>query len=80
MKLPDRIEASWIESLSDTELQQAEWELRARFAKEETAEKARRGDAYAILHGPEALTSAWMRWSMVSNATRERGLRTRYRV
>lgn len=79
MMFPNRIDAPWIDSLTDQELQQAELELRESFAREETLEKARRGARYELMRGPETLTFAWMRWSMVSNATRARGLRTRYR-
>lgn len=79
MTFPDHISARWIDSLTDEELQQAEWELRANFAQQESMEKARRGARYDLMRGPEELTFAWMRWSMVNNATRERGLRIRYR-
>jgi hypothetical protein len=77
MKFPERINAPWIDSLSDVDLVTAEWELRASFSKEEKAERRRRGDAYDVLRGPESLTSAWMRWSMVNAATRDRGLRAK---
>ncbi len=79
MKLPESINARWIDSLSDKQLQQAERELRTSFAHEESAEKERRGARYSTMHWPASLTSAWMRWSLVSNATRARGLRIRYR-
>jgi len=79
MTYPDRIDRQWIASLTDAELQHAESELRARFAEQETLEKQRRGAHYDLLRGPEALTAAWLRWSMVSNATRARGLSVRYR-
>jgi hypothetical protein len=74
MTFPDRIDARWIASLTNEELQQAESELRVSFAEQETLEKQRRGSRYELLRGPEVLTSAWLRWSMVSNATRARGL------
>ena len=79
MTFPDRIDASWIGSLSDDQLVQAEGELRQRFAVQEAKEKKRRGTQYDMMRGPDALTSAWLRWSMVSNATRARGLRARPR-
>jgi len=79
MTLPDRITARWINSLSNEELQAAEKELHGFFFAEEGAEKARRGDQFSLLRGPESLTNAWLRWSMVCNATRDRGLRVHYR-
>lgn len=79
MTLPDMIDARWIDSLSDQELKQAEGELRESFAMQESAEKARRGARYDLMCGPNALTTAWMRWSLVNNATRARGLQPRYR-
>lgn len=79
MTFPEHIDGRWIDALSDEELQRAERELRASFAQHEVAEKARRGALYDLMRGPEALTRAWMRWSMVSTATRARGLPVRYR-
>jgi hypothetical protein len=79
MRYPGNIDARWIDALSDGELLDAEAELRERFAKQQSLERKRSGAAYSLLRGPEELTSAWMRWSMVSTATRERGLRARYR-
>ena len=75
MNLPERINAQWIDTLSDPELLEAEVNLHETFAALDRAEKARRGESYELLRGPEALTGAWMRWSMVSNAARTRGLR-----
>ena len=75
MNLPEKIDARWIDALSDEELQSAEGELHARFTKLDAAERQTRGAAYDLLRGPEALTGAWMRWSMVSSAARARGLR-----
>lgn len=79
MTFPDRIDASWIGSLNDDQLVQAECELRKRFAQQEAKEKKRRGMQYDLMKGPDDLTSAWLRWSMVNNATRARGLRARPR-
>lgn len=79
MTYPDRIDASWIGTLSDDQLVKAEGELRKRFAEQETKEKKRRGSQYDMMRGPDALTTAWLRWSMVSNAARARGLRARQR-
>ncbi len=80
MTIPERITARWIATLSNEDLQLAERSLHGSFREEETAEKARRGQAYSLLRGPESLTSAWLRWCMVCNATRDRGLRTSYRA
>lgn len=79
MKMPERIGASWLAGLTDTELQQAEWELRATFARFESSEKARRGSRYDLMCGPPSLTNAWMRWSIVANAARARSVQLRYR-
>jgi len=79
MTIPDRITARWIATLTNEELQDAERELKGSFSQAESTEKARRGAAYSLMRGPETLTSAWLRWSMVCNATRDRGLRTSYR-
>lgn len=75
MMFPDRIDARWIDALSDDELRQAESELRGIFAAEQSAEQSRRGNAYDLMRGPEELTAAWMRWSLVRNATEQRGVR-----
>lgn len=79
MTLPDRITAHWISSLSNDQLQEAERTLHDQFSVAESAEKARLGAAFSLMRGPELLTQAWFRWSMVCNATRDRGLRTSYR-
>jgi hypothetical protein len=79
MTIPDRITARWISTLSNDELQNAERVLHGSFSQAETSEKARLGRAYSLMRGPETLTNAWLRWSMVCNATRDRGLRTSYR-
>jgi hypothetical protein len=76
MKMPEKITSRWLGTLDDTQLQAAEGQLHTKFAKLDSAEKAKRGEDYALLRGPEALVDAWMRWSMVSNAARGRGLLT----
>jgi hypothetical protein len=75
MRFPNVINANWIDSLSDPDLQQAERQLRARFTREETAEKKRNGERYDPMRWPAPLTEAWLRWSLVCNETRARGLR-----
>jgi hypothetical protein len=79
MTLPDRIDADWIGSLTNEQLQRAEAQLRTHFSHEETAERRRRGKAYELMRGPESLMTAWIRWSLVCNAARARGLRVTYR-
>ena len=80
MRLPDTINADWIDSLSDQELEQAESQLHVSFRTEETAEKKRRGDHYSTMRWPAPLTAAWLRWSLVCNAARARGVRMRHRA
>ena len=74
MKIPERVNASWIATLGDEQLVKAEAKLHKEFAKEEIAEKVRVGARYTMLRGPESLVDAWHRWSMVNNETRQRGL------
>lgn len=80
MTIPERITARWVATLSNEDLQLAERSLHGTFTSEEAAEQERRGTAYNLLRGPESLTNAWLRWCMVCNATRDRGLRTSYRA
>lgn len=75
MTVPERINAAWIDGLTDDQLLAAEVDLHAAFNTLDRAERARRGDSYDLMRGPETLTGAWMRWSIVSNAVRSRGLR-----
>lgn len=75
MTLPRHIQSAWIESLDDATLQLVERELVAVFEQERDAERKRRGAAYDMMKGPEALMSAWGRWSMVRSAMAVRGLR-----
>lgn len=79
MPIPDRVSADWIATLGDEQLIAAEWQLRGIFQKHETVEKRRRGARYAVLEGPESLVNAWLRWLMVSNEARTRGLIVRQR-
>jgi len=80
MQLPERIAASWVKSLPDAELLNAESELHDVFLVAEHEERRRRGDAYELARGSAELMLAWQRWSMVSFATRARGLHARYRA
>ncbi len=74
MKIPDRVNARWIDTLANEQLLRAESQLHAEFFKQETAEKKRCPSGYVMLEGPEPLVSAWLRWSLVNNETRTRGL------
>lgn len=79
MTIPERITARWIATLSNEELQAVEKTLHGSFDAADSTERTRRGSAYSLMKAPETLTNAWLRWSMVCNATRDRGLRTSYR-
>lgn len=74
MKYPDRVTADWIATLGNGQLVTAESRLHSEFLDEETQEKERRGDRYALLEGPSALVNAWLRWQLVTNEARSRGL------
>ena len=74
MRVPPRITATWIDSLTDDNLLLAELRLKNAFAKEERAEKRRQGRAYDLMRGPAELLLAWDRWSRVNAATRGRKL------
>jgi hypothetical protein len=76
--IPDHINANWIATLADDQLVIAEAELHAIFHKEEVSEKHRSGGRYKLLQGSPALINAWHRWTMLSNATRRRGLLARH--
>jgi hypothetical protein len=75
VQVPDRINSQWLDALSDDELRGAEGELHAQFTAADRTERKLRGTTYDLMRGPETLTRAWMRWSMVSSAARARGLR-----
>lgn len=79
MTVPDRVTAGWIATLGDGQLMTIESRLHSEFLDEEGHEKKRRGDRYALLQGPPALVNAWLRWQMVNNEARSRGLLVRNR-
>jgi hypothetical protein len=68
------VNARWIATLADHQLVAAETRLHADFQKHDLAEKRRCGSRYALMQGPTQLVNAWLRWLLVSNATRTRGL------
>ena len=74
MRVPPRITATWIDSLTDDNLLLAELRLKTAFAKEERAETKRTGRAYDLMRGPAELMLAWDRWSRVNAAARGRKL------
>ena len=79
MTFPDRVDARWIATLNNDQLMVAEAELHATFREHETVEKRRIGSRYVLLQGPTALVNAWLRWTLVNNETRARGLVVRHR-
>jgi len=72
--LPAQVNASWIATLGDKQLMEAEAALHAIFSKEELAEKKRAGARYQMMRGPESLMSAWQRWLLVNNEVRARNV------
>lgn len=76
--IPDRITAGWIATLANGQLITIESDLHSAFVTEEILEKERRGERYALLQGPPALVNAWLKWQMVSNEARSRGLLVRH--
>jgi hypothetical protein len=80
VKIPEKVTASWIDSLGDAQLISAEAALRKEFAKEETAEKERMGARYTMFRGPASLMGAWTRWSLVSNEAQMRRLAVKRRI
>ena len=79
MVVPDRVTADWIATLGNGQLEIVESRLHTEFREQETQEKARCGDRYTLLQGPAALVNAWLRWQMVNNEARSRGLRINHR-
>ena len=77
MTIPDRVTAGWIATLADERLMTVERRLHSEFTSEDMHERKQKGDRYNLLQGPEALTNAWLRWQMVSNEARSRGLLVR---
>lgn len=78
MVIPDRVTAGWIATLGNERLVSVESHLHSEFVTEDKHERKRTGDRYALLQGPPALVNAWLRWQMVSNEARFRGLFLRH--
>lgn len=79
MKLPERINARWIDTLTDIQIGKVERQLAKIFKKVQTEEKLRRGAKYNLTSGSENLTAAWNHWSMVRANAEARGLRLSWR-
>ena len=74
MTIPDRVTAEWIATLADDRLVTVESRLHSEFITEDKHERKRSGGRYALLQGSAALVNAWVRWQMVTNEARSRGL------
>ena len=79
MELPVRITADWMDTLADERLLDAESRLYVAFEALDRAERLARGARYELTRGPEALMSAWDRWSRVRSEARRRNLQPRRR-
>jgi hypothetical protein len=79
MTVPDRVTADWVAALPNGQLMTVESRLHSEFIDEENVEREKRGDRYTLLQGPAALVNAWLRWQMVNNEARSRGLLVRHR-
>ena len=75
--VPDRIDMTWIGSLSDEDLILIEARLHARFSVLERREKKLHGQKYQLFRSPPDVMDAWDRWSRVNTATRGRSLNPR---
>ena len=80
VKIPDKVNAAWVDSLGDAQLIIAEAALRKEFATEEIAEKERKGARYTMFRGPASLMTAWTRWLLVSNEAQVRRLAVKRRM
>jgi hypothetical protein len=78
--IPDRVNRRWMNLLDNGQLTAAESRLHTDFTRQDRAEKVRRGASYRLLEGPAPLVDAWLRWLLVSNEVRDRGLRTHQRA
>jgi hypothetical protein len=74
MRLPETVNATWIATLGNEQLLEAEAKLHTLFCAQEKKEKARAGARYQMMRGPETLISAWHRWLMVNNEALHRGM------
>ena len=77
MKLPERINHKWMETLDDASLLTAEARLHKAFATAEASQRRVMGEQYDLMQGPAELLAAWDRWSRVHTETRVRKLHPR---
>lgn len=74
LRIPEHVNSRWIATLGNEQLVAAEAQLHADFHRREVAEKVRSSERYMLLQSPAPLVNAWLRWALVSNETRSRGL------
>lgn len=80
MKLPERINGRWLDSLTDIQIGKVEKQLATIFRKRQKEEKAIRGASYDLTRGSAPLTAAWNHWSMVRANAEARGLRLNWQT
>jgi hypothetical protein len=80
MEVPNRINGSWVATLTDEEIIGVEAGLHETYTALEHREKQARGDRYDLMRSPADLMEAWSRWSLVNAATRSRSLNPRKRL
>jgi len=78
MTVPDRVTADWIATLANERLVSVEARLHSEFLDEDGQERMQSGGRYSLLQGPAALVNAWLKWQMVTNEARSRGLLVRH--
>ena len=79
MVVPDRVTAGWMATLGNGQLETVESRLHGEFLEKESREKERCGGRYTLLQGPATLVNSWLKWQMVSNEARSRGLLIHHR-
>jgi hypothetical protein len=77
--IPARVNRRWMNLLDNSQLADAEASLHTDFTRLDRAEKALRGTSYRLLEGPAPLVDAWLRWLLVHNEARDRGIATHHR-
>ncbi|MBI3567837.1 MAG: hypothetical protein HY084_06495 [Gemmatimonadetes bacterium] len=73
-RIPEKINAAWIDTLADVDLLDVESRLHEKFTVLDRKHKTLRGSRYVLLQGPTELIDAWDRWSRVDRAARARSL------
>lgn len=77
--IPQRVNRRWIDRLDNTQVADAESSLHTDFTRLDRAEKTLRGTRYRLLEGPAPLVDAWIRWLLLNNEARDRGIPTHHR-